>query len=49
MDGYLSKPINVKELLAVLRAVEERPRLDARPLFPGSACPDAPADLHSPG
>jgi len=49
MDGYLSKPLNVKELLAVLRAVEERPRPDARPLFPDSLRPDGLGDQHSLG
>jgi PAS domain S-box-containing protein len=49
MDGYLSKPLNVKELLAVLKAVEEMPRLDARPLFPDSVGPDGVADQHSLG
>jgi CheY-like chemotaxis protein len=33
MDGYLSKPLNVDELLVVTRAVLEKPGLDARPLF----------------
>jgi len=36
MDGYLSKPLNVNELLVVVQAVLEKPGLDARPLFPDS-------------
>ena len=36
MDGYLSKPLNVKELLAVVQSVLEKSRLDARPSFPVS-------------
>jgi CheY-like chemotaxis protein len=31
MDGYLSKPLNVNELLVVARAVLEKPGPDARP------------------
>ena len=36
MDGYLSKPLNVKELLAVVQAVLESPRPVPEPTVPGS-------------
>jgi PAS domain S-box-containing protein len=47
MDGYLSKPLDVKELLAVLRAVEEGPGPVARPVIPESVGHDGVADQHS--
>src|SRR5208283_3818498 len=34
MDGYLSKPLNVKELLAVIQAVRERPRVASEKTVP---------------
>ena len=40
MDGYLSKPLNVKELLAVVQSVLEKSRLDAGPSFPESVRDD---------
>ena len=35
MDGYLSKPLNVKELLVVTQAVLERPRMASENAVPG--------------
>jgi len=47
MDGYLSKPLNVKELLAVVQSVLEKSRLDSRPSFPDSVRNDRVVDQHS--
>ena len=47
MDGYLSKPLNVKELLAVVQSVLEKSGLDARPSFPESVRNDR-VELTSP-
>jgi DNA-binding response OmpR family regulator len=47
MDGYLSKPLNIKELLAVVQSVLENSRLDARPSFPDSVRNDRVVDQHS--
>jgi signal transduction histidine kinase/CheY-like chemotaxis protein len=47
MDGYLSKPLSVKELLAVVQSLLEKSRLDARPPFPDSN--DRVTDQHSLG
>jgi CheY-like chemotaxis protein len=41
MDGYISKPVKIKELLAIIQALRERPRPEARPPFPDSALRDA--------
>jgi CheY-like chemotaxis protein len=49
MDGYLSKPLNVKELLAVVQSVLEKSGLDARPPLPVSVPNDGVADRHSMG
>jgi signal transduction histidine kinase/CheY-like chemotaxis protein/streptogramin lyase len=47
MDGYLSKPLNIKELLVVVQSVLEKSRLHARPSFPDSVRNDRVVDQHS--
>jgi CheY-like chemotaxis protein len=47
MDGYLSKPLNVKKLLAVVQSVLEKSSLHARPSFPDSVRNDRVVDQHS--
>jgi DNA-binding response OmpR family regulator len=49
MDGYLSKPLSVKELLAVVQSLLEKSRLDARPPFPDSVRNDRVTHPHSVG
>jgi PAS domain S-box-containing protein len=39
MDGYLSKPLNVKELLGVAQAVLEKPGMDSENAVPGPRTP----------
>jgi CheY-like chemotaxis protein len=39
MDGYLSKPLNAKELLGVAQAVLEKPRMDSENAVPGPRTP----------
>jgi CheY-like chemotaxis protein len=46
MDGYLSKPLKIKELLAVIQAVLERPRVDSIPPSQDSVHNDGGADQH---
>ena len=49
MDGYLSKPLNSKKLLAAVQAVRERPGLDARTPFLDSVSNDGGTDQPSRG
>ncbi len=44
MDGYLSKPLNVKKLLEVVQSVLEQPRVDASATFLASARNDGGVD-----
>jgi signal transduction histidine kinase/CheY-like chemotaxis protein len=47
MDGYLSKPVQISELAAVLADVADVASIEAVPAGPGPAASDAPLDLQA--